>query len=147
MSFKFENKGIRVVIIHDEEWWVARDVAAALEFKNDANAIKYHCRGGEKYYPLETAGGLQNVRIISEDDVWRLITHSKLPVAKRYEKWIFEEVLPQIRKTGGYGKTNSALEAENSALRKLVKRYETLTILTMDDKARAYLDVLPRLHA
>lgn len=61
-----------------------------------------HCKGVTKRYPLSTTGGLQEVRILSEPDVLRLIVRSKLPEAERFERWVFEEVLPAIRKTGGY---------------------------------------------
>lgn len=50
-----------------------------------------------------TNGGTQTMRFIPEGDLYRLITHSKLPGAERFEKWVFDEVLPSIRKTGGYG--------------------------------------------
>ena len=55
-----------------------------------------------KRYPLETAGGKQEIRILSEADVMRLICGSKLPAAQKFEQWVFEEVLPSIRKTGKY---------------------------------------------
>lgn len=59
-------------------------------------------RGWHFTTPLETAGGTQKARFITEPDVYRLITHSKLPNAQRFEAWVFEEVLPSIRRTGGY---------------------------------------------
>lgn len=55
-----------------------------------------------KRYPLSTNGGTQEVRVISEPDLYRLITHSKLKAAEQFEVWVFEEVLPSIRRTGGY---------------------------------------------
>jgi len=55
-----------------------------------------------KYRPLQTKGGLQETRIINEPDLFRLIVNSQLPAAEQFEKWVFEEVLPAIRKTGGY---------------------------------------------
>ena len=59
-------------------------------------------RGVVKRYPLETPGGTQQVRFITEPDLYRLITHSKLPEAEKFERWVFEEVLPSIRKHGMY---------------------------------------------
>ena len=55
-----------------------------------------------KHYPLKTPGGTQQARFISEPDLYRLITHSKLPDAQNFEKWVFEEVLPTIRNHGAY---------------------------------------------
>ena len=74
----------------------------ALGYANTNKAISDHCKGITNRYPLETAGGTQQTKFITEPDVYRLITHSKLPSAQRFEAWIFEEVLPSIRKTGGY---------------------------------------------
>lgn len=61
-----------------------------------------HCKGVTKRYPLISGGGTQDVRVISEADLMRLIISSKLPAAERFERWVFEEVLPSIRKTGSY---------------------------------------------
>ena len=61
-----------------------------------------HCKGVTIRYPLETPGGIQQVRFINEPDLYRLITRSKLPEAEKFEAWVFEEVLPSIRKHGMY---------------------------------------------
>lgn len=55
-----------------------------------------------KRYPLQTAGGIQDTSFISEGDVYRLIVSSQLPSAVAFEHWLFDEVVPQIRKHGGY---------------------------------------------
>lgn len=55
-----------------------------------------------KRYPLYTAGGMQEIRIIAEPDMYRLICGSKLPSAQKFESWVFEEVLPSLRRSGGY---------------------------------------------
>ncbi|MDR0722758.1 MAG: Bro-N domain-containing protein, partial [Treponema sp.] len=102
IPFNFENHDVRVVMIDGQEWWVGKDVVESLGFKDTVNAIKQHCKGVVKHHPLQTGGGKQEVRIISEGDVFRLIVNSRLPQAQRFEKWLFEEVLPQIRKTGSY---------------------------------------------
>jgi prophage antirepressor-like protein len=104
IPFSFENRQVRMTLIDGQEWWVGKDVAESLGYKDTANAIKQHCRGVAKHHPIvDSLGRTQEVRIISEGDVWRLITHSNLPEAQRFEKWLFEEVLPQIRKTGDGG--------------------------------------------
>lgn len=84
------------------------DVAAALGYSKPRNAVYAHCKGALKRGAL-TAGGMQELTFIPEGDVYRLIVHSRLPSAERFEKWVFEEVLPSIRQTGGY-MTSSLLE-------------------------------------
>ena len=74
----------------------------AVEVDGNPIFFRRHCKGVAFHYPLETAGGTQKARFITEPDVYRLITHSKLPNAQRFEAWVFEEVLPSIRRTGGY---------------------------------------------
>ena len=85
-----------------------RDAATALGYRDSKNALARHCRGVAKRHPLQTRGGAQNARFISEGDLYRLIVNSKLPAARRFEKWVFDEVLPQIRKTGAYTTTPPA---------------------------------------
>ena len=79
-----------------------RDIAAALGYTNPNKALADHCKGVPIRYPLQTPGGIQDVRFITEGDVYRLITHSRLPAAEQFERWVFDEVLPTIRRTGGY---------------------------------------------
>lgn len=102
VPFSFESQEIRVFSIDGNPWFVAKDVAKALGYANHNDALNRHCKGVVKRYPLQTAGGIQEVRIIAEPDTYRLIASSHLPEAQRFEVWLFEEVLPSIRKTGGY---------------------------------------------
>lgn len=100
--FAFDSQAVRVVMESGEPWFVGKDVAVVLGYVNPSDALTKHCKGVAKRYPLQTAGGIQDVRIISEPDMLRLIVGSKLPAADRFERWLFEEVLPSIRKTGSY---------------------------------------------
>ena len=93
----------KVRIIKDGERFLfaARDVAKALGYKRPADAVKQHCKGvGVLSTP--SAGGVQETKFITEGDVYRLIIRSKLPSAQRFETWVFDEVLPSIRRFGGY---------------------------------------------
>lgn len=107
--FQFRNDDhfdqVRSVEIKGEIWFVAADVAAVLGYTNTSKAISDHCRekGITKRYPLQTTGGIQHVTLINEPNLYRLIAKSNLPAAEQFEQWIFEEVIPSIRKTGGYG--------------------------------------------
>lgn len=92
---------IRTVEINDKPYFVANDIAKALGYKRVADAVTAHCKGSVKHRYL-TEGGEQEIKVIPEGDVYRLIARSKLPQAEKFEKWVFDEVLPSIRKTGGY---------------------------------------------
>ena len=101
-SFVFDEQPIRVVEIAGEPWFVGKDVAESLGYTNPNKAMNDHCKGVTKRYPLQTEGGIQDTRIISEPDMLRLIVGSRLPAAERFERWVFEDVLPSIRRTGRY---------------------------------------------
>ena len=92
---------IRTVAIDGEPWFVGKDVARALGYSDPKKAIARHCKGGTKR-PLPTNGGEQEAIFIPEGDIYRLAAKSELPGADAFERWIFDEVLPSIRKTGGY---------------------------------------------
>lgn len=96
---------LRTIEDDGQTLFCAKDVAQALGYANPGKAVRDHCRsakGGPKRYPLETRGGVQEATFITEGDVLRLIVHSKLPQAQAYERWVFDEVLPAIHRSGGY---------------------------------------------
>ena len=101
----FNNEQFGDVRIIEEDGKVlfcGSDVAKALGYANPRKAVREHARGGTKR-SIPTTGGNQEMTFIPEGDLYRLIVRSKLPTAERFEKWVFDEVLPTIRKTGGYG--------------------------------------------
>jgi len=98
----FEDRPVRIVEMDGEPCFVGKDVCTLLGYTNPNKAMNDHCKGITKRYPLQTSGGLQELRVLSESDVMRLICGSKLPEAVRFERWVFESVLPSIRKTGAY---------------------------------------------
>jgi len=99
--FKNEKFGeVRIEIVNGKELFCASDVANSLGYKNPRKAIIDRCKGVTKCYIL-TNGGKQKVNFIPESDVYRLIVRSELKEAEIFEKWLFEEILPTIRKTGG----------------------------------------------
>lgn len=102
IPFTFDSSAIRVVMIDGNPWFVGKDVAEALGYTNPNKAMGDHCKGVTKRYPLSTSGGTQEVRVINEPDTFRLIVGSNLPEAERFERWLFEDVLPSIRRTGSY---------------------------------------------
>lgn len=104
-TFYFMGHPVRVTDINGEPWFVGKDVALALGYSNTRKALGDHCKpkGVTKRYSL-TKGGRQMLACINEGNLYRLTTHSGLPDADKFEEWIFDEVIPTIRKTGGYGR-------------------------------------------
>ena len=100
--FPHEEFGnIRTTIIDGKPYFMASDIAKALGYAKPNSAIQQHCRATLKH-STPISGKMQEVNFIGEGDMYRLITHSKLESAERFERWIFDEVLPTIRNTGGY---------------------------------------------
>lgn len=100
--FKNEQFGeIRTIEANGKVLFCGSDVAKALGYSIPSKAVNTHCKGASKM-EVPTNGGIQQMLFIPEGDLYRLITHSKLPSAEQFESWVFDEVLPTIRKTGGY---------------------------------------------
>lgn len=129
-----------IMVIDGKEYFPAKHCASILGYKDATNAIKQHCKGVVKHH-LPTNGGVQTVNYIPEGDLYRLIVSSKLPAAEKFERWVFDEVLPSIRRNGSYmsnteeliAKTASAVVGE--VMRQLVpmmKRY-TASIYSFGD--------------
>ena len=94
---------LRTIKENGKVMFVASDIAKMLGYTNTSKAISDHCRYVTKrYIPHPQGKGTLEVNFIPEGDVYRLITHSKLPAAEKFESWVFDEVLPSIRKTGSY---------------------------------------------
>lgn len=109
--FKNEEFGqVRTLIINNEPWFVGKDVAEILGYKDTSDAIKRHVDDEDKGVGvLPTPGGKQNAKIINESGLYSLILSSKLPNAKKFKRWVTSEVLPTIRKHGAY-MTDNVLE-------------------------------------
>ena len=124
--FVFANAEIRVVMLDDAPHFVGKDVCDRLGYADATNAMKQHCKGVVKRHPLSTQGGMQEARVLSEPDVLRLIVRSKLPEAQQFEQWVFEEVLPAIRKSGGYMVAAPDETPEELAARALIVMQATI---------------------
>lgn len=92
---------VRTVEINGKPYFMASDVAKALGYTNPNKAINDHCRAITKC-STPISGKIQEVNFISEGDIYRLVVKSQLPNAEKFEAWIFDEVLPAIRKHGAY---------------------------------------------
>ena len=102
----FENEEfgkVRTVCINGEPWLVGKDVAEILGYSDTAKAIKRHVDEEDKGVDvLSTPGGKQPFTVINESGFYSLVLSSKMPKAKKFKRWVTSEVLPTIRKTGGY---------------------------------------------
>ena len=96
-----EFGSVRTIEENGKILFCGSDVAKALGYRRPKDAINAHCKGAVKRRLL-TNGGAQEMKMISEGDVYRLISHSRLPSAEKFESWIFDDILPTIRRTGGY---------------------------------------------
>lgn len=102
--FKSEDFGeIRTVTINNEPWFVGKDVAVALGYKNTADAIGKHVDTDDKLTSqIAIAGQRRDVTVINESGLYSLILSSKLESSKKFKRWVTSEVLPSIRKHGVY---------------------------------------------
>lgn len=104
LDFQFEGHDVRAIAIDGEPWIVGKDVAEALGYKNQRDAIKKQVEVEDKRPNVAIYDGRQNrkMTIINESGMYSLILSSTLPSAKKFKKWVTNEVLPSIRKNGGY---------------------------------------------
>lgn len=93
---------LRVLEINDKPYVIATDIAKSLGYSNPHKAINDHCKKVRKICTNDSLGRPQEINVIPEGDIYRLITRSKLPKAEKFESWVFDEVLPSIRKNGTY---------------------------------------------
>ena len=101
----FENSefgAVRVVDMNGEPWFVARDVCECLELGNPRTSIALLDEDEKGVHTMDTPGGAQEMSIVSEAGLYSLILRSRKPEAKTFKRWITHEVLPAIRKHGGY---------------------------------------------
>ena len=110
--FNSEEFGeIRTVTIDNEIYFVGKDIAKALGFSNPRDAISTHVFDEDKGVEIvDTLGGKQNMTVVNESGLYALVFGSRLESAKRFKHWVTSEVLPTIRKTGGYRKPMSTAE-------------------------------------
>lgn len=107
--YDFQSHSIRIVMRQGEPWFVASDVAEALGYRDAANAarnLEVHQKGTQI---VSTLKGNQELTIISEGGLYRLVLRSRKPEAVAFSDWVTDEVLPSIRKTGSYNQGKDGL--------------------------------------
>jgi len=99
--FDFEKQQVRTVIIDSQIWFVASDVTRILGYLDGRKAVLTHTKGGFKK-KLPTNGGMQELTLINESDLYSLVLKSDTKNSKQFQEWVTEKILPSIRKTGSY---------------------------------------------
>jgi len=99
--FDFEAQQVRTVLIDNEIWFVASDVTRILGYLDGRKAVLTHTKGGFKK-KLPTKGGMQELTLINESDLYSLVLKTETKNSKQFQEWVTSKVLPSIRKTGSY---------------------------------------------
>ncbi len=120
--FRNESFGeIRILLIEDEVWFVGKDVAEALGYERPDNAIRNHIDEEDKLmHQISASGQSRKMVIINESGLYSLILSSKLPQAKEFKRWVTNDILPSIRKNGGYISNQENLTQEEILAKALI---------------------------
>lgn len=155
--FKNEQFGqVQLVEINNEPWFVGKEIAEILGYKNSRDALSKHVDEEDKgVAKRDTLGGSQDQIIINESGLYSLILKSKLPQAKQFKRWVTSEVLPSIRKHGMFATdelldnpdfaiaTLQKLKEEREAKQALQEQNEVLTLELKETKPKAeYYDLM-----
>lgn len=125
---------IRTLEIDGKPYFCGSDIAKALGYAIPSKAVNTHCKGVSKM-EVPTNGGIQQMLFIPEGDLYRLIINSKLPTAEKFERWVFDDVLPSIRKHGLYAKEELLDNPDLfiSALQELKAEKERVKLLELEN--------------
>ncbi|MDI6157425.1 BRO family protein [Clostridioides difficile] len=132
---KMEFGQIRMAEIDNKPYFVGKDIAKSLGYKNTNDAILRHCKGVVKHEGFKING--IKVALITEGDVYRLIVGSNLPNAEKFESWVFDEVLPSIRETGKYQLQQDVITELTGTIGDLkgtIKEYKKMCKITCSKK-------------
>lgn len=136
---------MRTVEINGKTMFCGKDVATALGYSNTNKALKDHCKtdGVTNRYLTDSLGRSQETKFISEGNVYRLIAKSKLPSAEKFESWVFDDVLPSIRKTGKYSVQESYLIEDpiKRAERWIEEQKQRLMLETKVEQQKPMVDI------
>lgn len=126
--FKNEEFGeIRTIEVNNQPWFVGKDVADILGYRNGSRDINNHVEEEDRLkYQIGTAGQLREQTLINESGLYSLILSSKLPKAKEFKRWVTSDVLPTIRKTGGYINGSEAMSDSEIMAKALLVAQKTI---------------------
>lgn len=128
---------MRTLLKNGEPWFIGKDVAAALGYSKPENAISAHVESEDKTSTLIQGSGSNyksKTIIINESGLYSLILSSKLPGAKRFKHWVTSEVLPAIRKTGGYIPVDSGMSDMEVLARAVLISKKTIDVLKEENR-------------
>ena len=120
--FNFNQNQVRTILKDGEPWFVAKDIADALEYRNAPDAIRTLDDDERDTHIVRTSSGNQEMTIINESGLYSLVLKSRKPEAKIFKRWVTGEVLPAIRKTGGYGMPAPIAVVDMKAIGGMVKK-------------------------
>jgi len=152
MEFKFNSaeRPIRVEIIQEQPWFIAKDVCDALGITNARDSVRKCLDEDERLMsPISTSGQRRKMLFINESGIYSLIFRSNKPEAKLFRKWVTNEVLPAIRRTGQYCPVSSTIlpekdndpERNQEELTKLI--YQAADVAGNQQTLASYLQVSP----
>lgn len=137
VPFQFDTQAVRIEDRGGEPWFVAADVCAALDIAHHRDAIARLDEDERGSIVVDTPGGPQPTAAISESGLYALILRSRKAAAKRFRKWVTAEVLPSIRRTGGYGAPAPALDLTDTATLHRLLLDHTGRTMAADERAAA----------
>ena len=124
---------IRTCQVNNQIMFVGKDVATALGYSNSQKVIRDHVDDDDKLTErFVLSGQARSVIIINESGLYALILSSKLPQAKAFKRWVTSEVLPQIRKTGGYIPTKGA-NVNHNTVRQMLKNWRKQRLVVLEE--------------
>jgi prophage antirepressor-like protein len=127
LALQFENHIVRTVVIDGAPWWVLADVCAVLELANPRHVAGRLDNDEKSTVAIDDGQGGPERTIVSEPGLYKLLQTSRKPQAKRFDRWVRHEVLPTIRKTGGYSVAtthNDLIESIREIVRPLAGRFD-----------------------
>lgn len=102
LAFQFEEQSVRIVMIAGEPWWVANDLALALGYTRAPDMVRILDEDEKGVHNVHTLGGSQEMSVISESGMYHASFKSRKEVAVRFRKWVTNDLLPTLRRTGKY---------------------------------------------
>ena len=140
---------LRIVMVDNDPWFVGKDITTALGYSNASKALLDHVDEEDKLNNVTLSSlGQRGGWLINESGLYSLILKSKLPEAKQFKRWVTSEVLPSIRKDGGYIATNSDMSDEEIMAKALVVAQKTIERknLELQEQKKIILEQQPKVE-
>lgn len=135
ITFNFTNENVRVILINSEPYFCVNDISKILDLTNAYRQISTFKKGVHTVH-TPTSGGMQYIKYIDEKNLYRLIFKSRKENAKQFQDWVFDEVLPSIRKTGKYSIPESIKDKSRKHRNQLTDEWQKHGIKNPSEFAR-----------